>query len=495
MNVLNENRCPVPDLALQPAKQIIPENHLPPDLTLLAKQVFNHPQKWSDGIFRSPLAAVSDFLMANGVSRPNLRAGLLAYLSLNSVNLGSPISIVLRAEEMAVASHLLMICKQIAPRASFREVRDLKAEHLYASQDFFRNKALICEDVASIKKALPDLLNLITQGRAARQCEFKSRFGSGIQSFSAEYKVAFIGVENSNAESLINHPSVIKVPVCGGGHTQIYSESGQLSESGNYTKKIGGRCIATQFERLAPRRVSIPYFDGIVSVVMDEKPSHLKMKLSVIKKTIDLCAIIHDPPEMSGVEMFLRTIGIVPSGPQKLECETKALEGYLPVLSDILNANIADYYIAKILLNDLLDVGNQSFTNKQVKVFEVIKTINYGKLLVAAINQDDTIEKLALLLRFPQYWAYMHEIMKGLNKGRSEFMSGSDIEDIIRSLKKHKKVGAKKSQATGDHGYYTLVPKIDGRLKLPSVSKIKESHYSQNLVKVLNPITGEIEKI
>ena len=160
-----------------------------------------------------------------------------------------------------------------------------------------------------------------------------------------------------------------------------------------------------------------------------------------------------------------------------------------------LNANIADYYIAKILLNDLLDVGNQSFTNKQVKVFEVIKTINYGKLLVAAINQDDTIEKLALLLRFPQYWAYMHEIMKGVNKGRSEFMSGSDIEDIIRSLKKHKKVGAKKSQATGDHGYYTLVPKIDGRLKLPSVSKIKESHYFQNLVKVLNPITGEIEKI
>jgi hypothetical protein len=253
-----------------------------------------------------------------------------------------------------------MICKQIAPKGSFQEIRDLKSEHLYASQDFFRNKALICEDVASIKKALPDLLSLITQGRAARQCEFKSRFGGGIQGFSAEYKVAFIGVENSNAESLINHPSVIKVPVCGGGHTQIYSESGQLSESGNYTKKIGGRCIATQFERLAPRRVSIPYFDGIVSVVMDEKPSHLKMKLSVIKKTINLCAIIHDPPEMSGVEMFLRTIGIVPSGPQKLECETKALEGYLPVLSDILNANIADYYIAKILLNDLLDVGNQS---------------------------------------------------------------------------------------------------------------------------------------
>ncbi len=74
-------------------------------------------------------------------------------------------------------------------------------------------------------------------------------------------------------------------------------------------------------------------------------------------------------------------------------------------------------------------------------------------------------------------------------------MSGADIEDVIRSLKKHKKVGAKKSQATGDHGYYTLVPKIDGRLKLPSVSKIKESQYFRNTVKVLNPITGEIKKI
>ena len=160
------------------------------------------------------------------------------------------------------------------------------------------------EDADTEEKHLIDnvegLLSLITQGRAARQCEFKSKFGSGIQSFTAEYKVAFIGVENSNAESLINHPSVIKVPVCGGGLTKIYSESGQLSESENYTEKIGGRCIATQFERLAPRRVSIPYFDGVVRVVMDEKPAHLKMKLSVVKKTIDLCAIIHDPPEMSG---------------------------------------------------------------------------------------------------------------------------------------------------------------------------------------------------
>jgi hypothetical protein len=85
--------------------------------------------------------------------------------------------------------------------------------------------------------------------------------------------------------------------------------------------------------------------------------------------------------------------------------------------------------------------------------------------------------------------------MKGLNKGRSEFMSGSDIEDIIRSLKKHKKVGAKKSQATGDHGYYTLVPKIDGRLKLPSVSKIMERYYPNVPTKILNPITGAIDEI
>ena len=99
----------------------------------------------------------------------------------------------------------------------------------------------------------------------------------------------------------------------------------------------------------------------------------------------------------------------------------------MPVLSDTLNANLADYYIAKILLDDLFDIGGQSFTDKQVRVFEVIKGINFGKLLGAVIDQDDTIEKLALLPRFPQYWAYMHEIMKGVNKGRSEFMSGSNI--------------------------------------------------------------------
>ncbi|HHP7236629.1 MAG TPA: hypothetical protein ACFCUC_18510, partial [Desulfobacterales bacterium] len=219
MSDSKEKTRPVANAVLQPGKQIIAENNLPPNLTRMVKQVFHHPQNWSDGIFRSPLSAVAEFLVANGVSRSNLRSGLLTYLSLNSVKLGHPMSIVLRTEDKAVASHLLLICKQIAPRDSFAEVRDLKPEQLYASKDFFRNKALICEDVASIKKALPDLLGLITQGRAARQCDFKSKFGGGIQSFTAEYKVAFIGVENSDAESLIDHPSVIKVPVRGSGHT------------------------------------------------------------------------------------------------------------------------------------------------------------------------------------------------------------------------------------------------------------------------------------
>ena len=485
----------ITSVVLQSGNQIIPEKNLPPDLYKLVKQVFIQPNNWTDGVFRSPLAAVSEYLVSNGVSQANLRAGLLTYLALNSVNLGHPMSIILRTEEMAVASHLLMVCRLIAPRNSFREVRELKAEQLYGDHDFFRNKVLIFENVASIRKALPDLISLITQGRVVRQSDYKSKYGSGVRSFTAGYPVAIIGVENSDDESVINHPSVLKVPVHGNDSTQTCFESSQSLELVNDSEMIERRCIATQFERLIPRRVSIPYFGGVIHSVMDERPANLKVKLSVIKKTIDLCAIINDPPEMSSEEVFLRTIGMELSGLQKFSEETKAIDVHLPVLSESISASLADYYIAKILLKNLLDVGNQSFNIKQVKVFEVIRTINYGKLVVAAINQDDTIEKLALLPRFPQYWAYMHEIMKGVNKDKSEFMSGPDIEDVIRSLKKNKKVGAKKSQATGDCGYFILVPKIDGRLKLSSVSKIKESLYSWDTAKILNPITGEIEEI
>ena len=181
------------DIILRPGSQNITQNCSASELNHLAERIFTHPTEWSDNVFRSPFVFAAEYLPANGVSKANIRAGLLSVLAMNSVRLGNPISIVLRAEETAVASHLLTICEQIAPKDSFDEVRDLKAEQLYADPKLFRAKTLICDDITSIKKALPDLINLVTQGRADSSGESKSKFGNAYRALPPNIKWPYRG--------------------------------------------------------------------------------------------------------------------------------------------------------------------------------------------------------------------------------------------------------------------------------------------------------------
>ena len=282
-----------------------------PGLTPYIEHMFTPPHEWADGVFRTPLCCVSDYLRQNGVALANIRAGLLTYLGLNSVKLGFPLSVVLTADDPAVAGHLVHMCKMIAPDQCFREVHELKPEDLYKDQVFFKDKVLICHDFSTIKKAMSDLSNLITVGYSERQAPSQSKFGSGIQKFCARHPRALIGIETSSNMNLINHPSIIKIPVDNfGRHDEI---SQNLFSNSTISPEITeSRTIATIFERLRKNSVSIPdvYSDHIVQAVFQQKPKHLRSKLELIRKVISLCTIINNPPLISQTELLSKMIGV-----------------------------------------------------------------------------------------------------------------------------------------------------------------------------------------
>ncbi len=283
------------DFSLSSSNQSVSRPVLPSELAQIADQLFIHPYGWSDGIIRSPLVWVSEYLRNNGIAPENIRARHLIHLALNSVSLGLPLSIILTAEDPTIASHLVCICKKIVPINSFHEVYELKSEELYKDQEFFKDKAIICHDIFASKKVIPDLIRIITQGYTIRQVPFYSKFGNTIQNVIAKHPKAVIGIETTDRESLLNHPSIIKVPV---GINSCDNESVPpiFPNSPDSINNIASRTVATIFERLRKRQISIPYLNQIVRIVAKQKPDNCREKVGIIQKVISLCSIINNPP-------------------------------------------------------------------------------------------------------------------------------------------------------------------------------------------------------
>lgn len=477
------------------SNQSISQTVLPRELAPLADKLFTHPHRWPDGIVRTPLIWVSEYLRNNGVAPENIRAGHLVHLALYSVKLGLPLTIILTAEDPTIASHLLCVCKKIVPDNLFHEVYELKSEELYKDQEFFRDKVIICHDIVASKKVIPDLIKIFTQGHSTRQVSFNSKFGTAIKNVIAKNPKALIGVETTDRESILNHPSIIKVPV---GINSCHNESDTpiFPNAADSINNIASRTVATIFERLRNRHVSIPYLNQIVRIVAKQKPENFREKVDIIRKVISLCSIINDPPRPTQLEAFAKYIGVKADDIERTMVKERDSRGLLQSFENsIFEANKVDYYLATMLLDGVIGLTKDSYTGAQIKVFEAVKVINFNKLNEAAINQNDVLEKLLLLPRFPKYWAYMHEIMKSLNKSNHFSMTIPNIETAIAKLIKLNMLRAKKGEPTNGNGYFILVPELKSLLKLPKRLKIYKNVDEKQSTKLLNPLTKTVEEL
>ena len=421
------------------------------------------------------------------MSPTNLKAGLLTYLALVSVKLGYPLSIILRSEEPATAADLLNVCKQIAPKKSYREVQQLKYEELYMDREYFEEKVIICQDLSGLKKAMPDFLMLLTQGFATRQENYKSKLGSGIKERMIKYPIGFIGIEPVNRETILNHPSIIRVPV---GNTDCFKNMNLCSvvndrtQNGNTDMRIETRRIATIFERLAYKKVDIPYYQQFFSHVLKQKPSNLLEKFKVIHKLISIISIINNPQPLTTAEMYAKLINVDFKDMKKMS-ETEI----------VITATKVEYYLTKLLLDDVIPVKINSLTTSQIRVFEAVKAINFGKLRSTFINQNSVREKLWTVLKSSRFWAKKEEIFEQVNKTSSEIVTFPVIDKELSSIKKMGLVETQRLEKSYKYGYYIVVPEANGSINLPNPSQIIDPLLCNQRVKVKNPLTGEIDII
>lgn len=450
----------------------------------LTKWFFDDPYGHDDGVIRSLLCDVSHFLQRSGVESENIQAGLLIYIALNSVRLGFPISVILKTDELTKTRHLLNVCKQIAPKESFREVQELKYEQLYNDKKYFEDKVIICQDTSGVKKAMPDLLMLLTQGYATRQENYKSRLGSGIQEGKIQYSLGFIGIELVDSNSYFDHPSIIKISV--GNADRPNGQMMPIVFCKRYQEEdpkihIECRRIGKVFERMRYQKVDTRYLNQTYNHIRNQQPVCFWEKINVIIKVLSLITIMNHPDEITPEELISSFINYK---------NTNMVEP-----SETLTATEAEYFITTTLLNEVITIKNDWLTVDEFKVFEAVKSINFGKLRSALTPNNNTSYKLWLLINNSIFWAKKDEIFKQVNETSKNIMALPVIEKALQSLIKMSFISAKRIDGSREYGYFIVVPEANGKIKLPHPSMITNQIHKNQSVQVVNPLTGGIENI
>jgi len=160
-----------------------------------------------------------------------------------------------------------------------------------------------------------------------------------------------------------------------------------------------------------------------------------------------------------------------------------------------LTATKVDYFICKLLIDGLLTTGNSYLTERQRRIYEAVQRINMAKLSTAILEKDDDIEKLATISRSSSYWVPREKVFEEVNKDGGQYLSLSTVNNELIELMKMGILDRSKPPKSRHFGYYVMTLNVGGAISLPSSSDIVDPVYKGKPVEVINPLTGQVEKI
>ena len=458
------------------------------------RMIFTDPRGWNDGIFRSPLIFVAEYLRKRGYGRDAVQVGLLITVALSSVRLGYPLSLILVTDDYPQTADLLNACKRILPNDVICDGRDLKWEQLYRDQGFLKNKVIVCDDAKSLKKCMPDINDLIVFGKTTRQVQLGGKFGVITQTITAEYPTSLVCIENADNGPLISHPSIIRVPVSSDLFNESHTSDDNFDLTGN-GNLIDSKVISKMFDRIPKTGVSVPFFNDILAWILKQRIENLRTRMEVIRKVIQVCATLANPPQFNNNEIIAKYIGIDMEQLMESCAHNGVGRQTLPGWTRTIQAGREDYYVAKALLDNIVSSGSEMFTITELRLFKTVRKINIMKCGESMEGKTSIIKKIIGFPRIPDRWAHMHDIMNELKKESAPFMPEPHITKCLGKLKKRGVIDSKKGDSNKGEGYYILVPEIHSYVELPKLPDLGHPDLQGAPTKIVNPITGEIEVI
>jgi hypothetical protein len=117
------------------------------------------------------------------------------------------------------------------------------------------------------------------------------------------------------------------------------------------------------------------------------------------------------------------------------------------------------------------------------------------KLRDAMLQKRDEVEILSTISQSYIYWARREKIYEIVNNDGGQYLSLSTVNNELVELMKMGIVDRSKPPKSRHFGYYVMTLNVGGAIPLPSPSEIEDPVFKGKPVEVINPLTGQVEKI
>ena len=456
-------------------------------------QFFEWPVITDHGAYQPLQYRTTGHLLASGVALDNIKAASLIVMCMLSARLGYPISAMLEPDETQRAIQLLDQCSRLVPSEAVIESPEFRPEHLYYDGGrHLADKCIISSTVNGFNKILRELELILTRGYATRQELVKGKYDVGLSEHRAKMQVSVIGINGGKSGKDLNLSSILRIPIrC--SHAVVFPPASEVYEQYGLINSPLFKMRKTH-HRLKWRLVDIPYAQQIASAMVEGGCDHIFEKLEIMKNLISIFAIMRQPPQVNMVELGAIIYGTDEEEVSRWLCDTGHEKDVESTPNQPIVATKIDYHLAHLLLDGILISGPNLFTDRQRKVFETVKRINMGKMSSMILKKGDDVETLAATTRNYGCWASREKVFEVINSSNNDFSLSSVSNDLVALLEMGVLERAKPPKSRF-FGYYIIESALSGAVQLPAPETIQDPVYQGQPVDVINPFTGQVERI
>ena len=345
--------------------------------------------------------------MAAGLPDQALKEAFLLYMVMNSARLGYSLSVLLMPDDPLTAISLIDRVKMLAPADSFIEFQKLKPEQLFINGGQpYRNKCIVSSDPDGFSKVMPDFEVMLTRGHTVRQEIRNRKFDVAIEEFKAEWPVSFVGIAPPMKKEHEWHPSIIRLPIKSSEAIPVINSNGVFAHSA-YSLPV--QRVKKTFERLKPRRVTIPFIDQIYTTMVESSTSHVDCKMDQVAKMISVSAILNNPPHVTMEETGSYIYGTDIDAARQFLAETGRISPADAGDNGTgeITADKKDLYLAHLLLDGVISSDNTYMTERQARIYSAVRKYNLGRLSITVdpVDKGNETESLARIAKSSSCWA------------------------------------------------------------------------------------------
>ncbi len=454
--------------------------------TLRSMQIFIPPAApGPDGIWVTPFSVFAEFFKKQSFPPVYIQLALINLVVLISAHLGNPIVLEIIDDVSAGAADLVQRCMDLAPRSFWEPFLEMSLDDLVKSRENIKGKTIVGSDSAGFEKGKETLNLFLANQKLTDQRTVLTKIGNVPVTTVIVGPTGCVLISKNPKKLILTHPSFLGIefkPITQGFYAP------ELEERAKAQLELHRDWIRESLQRLKENPVRIPFWPDIVQHLQADPSARAKGEM--LRRMLKDVTIINNSPHMTESEIYSLVLKSNPA--------TVALaKGLTAIPQGVLVARKVDYYILCVLLSGMLRIEGVSFSERERRIFRVVKDFNEGALGTSFMPPNATkFDKLAQIPKSPFTWPDQEEIFERVNRdGGEEVGSTSTVYSDLQDLEKKGVIKNAKNPNGRQHGYYVTTWELSDTISLPDPKDVEDPYTGKEPIKVRNPITGEVDVV